>query len=50
MTIRVTIWNENAHEKKNALVKKLYPDGIHSAIAAAFKGETPRRRISPNMG
>ncbi|MCB1434845.1 MAG: ThuA domain-containing protein, partial [Alphaproteobacteria bacterium] len=38
MAIRVTVWNENEHEKSNALVRKLYPDGIHGAIAAAFKG------------
>ncbi len=39
MSIRVLVWNENEHEKKNALVKKLYPDGIHNAVAAAFKGQ-----------
>ncbi len=39
MTIRVTVWNENEHEKQNKLVAKLYPDGIHAAIARAFDGE-----------
>jgi len=38
MTIRVTIWNENEHEKTNTLVAKLYPRGIHGAIAHAFDG------------
>src|SRR5436309_8797643 len=31
--ISVTIWNEFRHEQKNAAVKKVYPDGIHRAIA-----------------
>ncbi len=33
MTIRLTIWNEGIHEKTNALVKKLYPNGMHNRIA-----------------
>jgi trehalose utilization protein len=31
--IRVTVWNEFRHEKKDADVKAVYPDGIHGAIA-----------------
>jgi trehalose utilization protein len=31
--IRVTVWNEFRHEKKNEAVMKIYPDGIHKAIA-----------------
>lgn len=31
--IRVTVWNECRHEKKNEAVKKIYPEGIHMAIA-----------------
>lgn len=31
--IRVTVWNEFAHEKTSATVKKIYPNGIHNAIA-----------------
>jgi trehalose utilization protein len=30
---RVTVWNEYRHEKTNEIVAKLYPDGIHAAIA-----------------
>lgn len=37
-TIRVTVWNEFRHEKKNEAVKKLYPDGMHQVIAS-FLGE-----------
>ena len=32
-TIRVTVWNEYRHEKKNEAIGKLYPDGMHGAIA-----------------
>ncbi|WP_046174866.1 ThuA domain-containing protein [Domibacillus indicus] len=31
--IKVTVWNENRHEKKNPAVREVYPDGIHGAIA-----------------
>jgi len=31
--IRVTVWNEFRHEKKDADVKAVYPDGIHACIA-----------------
>ena len=31
--VKVTVWNENRHEKKNPLVGEIYPDGIHGTIA-----------------
>lgn len=31
---RVTVWNEARHEKIHPAVKAVYPDGIHTAIAA----------------
>ena len=31
--INVTIWNENIHEKIDERVQKVYPNGIHNAIA-----------------
>ncbi|MBJ6362295.1 ThuA domain-containing protein [Paenibacillus sp. GCM10012307] len=31
--IKVTVWNEFHHEKNNEAVAKIYPDGIHEAIA-----------------
>lgn len=31
--IRVTVWNEFRHEKKDPKVAAVYPDGIHAAIA-----------------
>ncbi|RED64059.1 ThuA domain-containing protein [Cohnella lupini] len=30
--IKVTIWNENEHEKMNPQTKEVYPDGIHNAL------------------
>lgn len=35
--ISVTVWNENVHEKTHPIVQKIYPDGIHNAIAAGLK-------------
>jgi trehalose utilization protein len=38
MSIRVTIWNEYRHEKNDAAVQAIYPDGIHAAIAGGLQG------------
>ncbi|MEO8616126.1 MAG: ThuA domain-containing protein [Luteolibacter sp.] len=35
--IRVTVWGEFRHEKKNPDVAAIYPDGIHEAIAAFLR-------------
>ena len=37
--IRVTVWNEFLHERENAVVRDLYPDGIHETIAGALRRE-----------
>ena len=37
--IRVTVWNEFRHEKKNPQVGALYPEGIHGAIAHFLRVE-----------
>jgi len=37
MSIRVTVWNEARHEKLHPPVAKLYPQGIHGAIAAHLR-------------
>jgi trehalose utilization protein len=34
---RVTIWNENLHERHNEQIGKRYPQGIHGAIAAYLR-------------
>jgi trehalose utilization protein len=31
--IRVTVWNEFIHEKESPEIQKIYPEGIHRAIA-----------------
>ncbi|WP_274363893.1 ThuA domain-containing protein [Paenibacillus thermotolerans] len=38
MTIRLTVWNENLHEKSNETVASIYPKGIHGAIAEGVQG------------
>ena len=37
MSIRVTVWHEYRHEKTNPVVAKLYPQGIHEAIAGHLR-------------
>lgn len=36
MTIRTIVWNEFLHERENAAVRELYPEGIHRTIAAGL--------------
>lgn len=36
MSIRALVWGENVHERENAVVAGVYPDGMHNAIAAAL--------------
>lgn len=35
--IRVTVWNEFVHEQTNPEVRKIYPEGIHGALAARLR-------------
>lgn len=37
--IRVTVWNEYRHEKEDPAVARIYPDGIHGAIASYLRGQ-----------
>jgi trehalose utilization protein len=39
--LHVTVWNENVHEKKNPIVAKIYPKGMHSCIADALMIDQP---------
>lgn len=34
---RITVWNENRHEKKNERVASIYPNGIHGTIQNALQ-------------
>lgn len=35
-TPRVTIWNEYRHERENEAIARIYPEGMHAAIAAGL--------------
>ena len=35
--MKVTVWNENLHEKEIPLVTELYPGGLHGYIAGFLK-------------
>lgn len=37
--IRVTVWGENVHERKNAIVREIYPRGMHTTIAEGIAEE-----------
>lgn len=37
--INVTVWNEYRHEQKNPVVRDIYPEGIHGAIANFLKDD-----------
>ena len=37
--IRVTVWNEYRHEKKNKKIAKIYPQGMHGALATYLNGQ-----------
>jgi trehalose utilization protein len=39
MALRVIIWNEHVHERRDPSVGRLYPDGMHDAIAAGLRRE-----------
>lgn len=41
--IRVTVWNEFRHEKLDPQVSKVYPDGIHEAIARHLRTQADMR-------
>lgn len=36
--IKVTVWNEYRHEQENSNIRKIYPHGIHGAIAGHLQG------------
>lgn len=38
-TIRVIVWGEYRHEKKNPVVASIYPDGMHNTIAAGLRDQ-----------
>jgi trehalose utilization protein len=46
MSIRVTIWNENLHEKTNPQVTAIYPEGIHGALARGLQSNAVEIRTA----
>ncbi len=36
-SLHVTVWNEHVHEREDALVRAVYPDGIHNTVASALR-------------
>jgi Trehalose utilization protein len=43
--IRVTVWNENVHERTQPEIAEIYPSGIHGAIAEGLTELLPDARI-----
>ncbi|GAA0237561.1 ThuA domain-containing protein [Haladaptatus pallidirubidus] len=39
MSVRVTVWNENVHEREDPAVAERYPDGIHGTIASSLEAD-----------
>jgi trehalose utilization protein len=37
MPFRVTVWNENIHDRDDPATQAVYPNGIHNAVAAALR-------------
>jgi trehalose utilization protein len=37
--LRVTVWNEHVHERRDASVQKVYPDGMHAPIVDGIRRE-----------
>jgi len=37
MPLNILVWNEHRHEKSNPEVARIYPDGIHGALAAPLR-------------
>jgi trehalose utilization protein len=43
---KVTVWNENRHEQKNPVVRDIYPEGIHGAIAEFLQADNNEVRTA----
>ena len=44
--LRITVWNENIHEREEEDVAALYPSGIHGAIAEGLRDLLPDATVS----
>jgi trehalose utilization protein len=39
MPTRVLVWSENVHERENAIVREIYPDGMHECIGDGLRSD-----------
>lgn len=44
--LKVVVWGENVHERKNPKVRSIYPDGMHTALASGLRKRLPLADIS----
>ncbi len=49
MPINVTVWGENRHEKTHKEVAKIYPKGMHGAIADALNKDKELKAITATL-
>ncbi|TCO50396.1 trehalose utilization protein [Kribbella antiqua] len=44
--MRVTVWNENVHERRDESVQRVYPEGIHEVVADGIRELAPDAVVS----
>ena len=44
--MNVTVWGENVHERRDDSVRAIYPDGMHTTIAAALAADDVETRTA----
>jgi trehalose utilization protein len=44
--VRVTVWGENVHEQRDASVRAIYPDGMHTTIAQGLASDGVEARTA----
>ncbi len=45
-SLRVVVWGENVHELRDPTVARIYPHGMHQAIAAGLRERLPQPDVS----
>ena len=49
MAIRVVVWGENIHDRENAEVRRIYPNGMHGAIAEVLNQDSNIQATTATM-
>ncbi len=44
--LRVVVWSEYLHERRSDLVGRIYPEGMHEAIAVGLRSRLPAATVS----